>query len=315
MTNDELEQRLRAWYGGEVGEDETAPSALRDAVMAIPASMPRARRRFGRRGSFPLLAAAALLVGGGALAGGAALLRLTTLVPPAPSDIALESPAPSSVPPPSAAPTAKPALRNGDLIAFTKPVQKVRTCQFQDVFVSRAACLDRRDGRPRCARAVHRWHGRPGRPGLVARRVAPPVLRQREGVRGGSGRPRASRRRGRLRPDAAGVLVPDRSRRGDLERRRQDRVRPRVDRRDGIVRPDIDRDARSRERSAHASSRRPCRPAAPGPAGRRTARRSCSRDTGRRTTTALSRRSSTPSSSSMPTARTSVRSRPRRLPR
>jgi WD40 repeat protein len=133
MTNDELEQRLRAWYRGEVGEDETAPSALRDAVLEIPASMPSAPRRFVRRGSFPLLAAAALLLGGGALAGGAALLRLTTLVSPAPSDIALRSPGPSSVPPPSAAPTAKPALRNGDLIAFTKPVQKVRTCQFQDV--------------------------------------------------------------------------------------------------------------------------------------------------------------------------------------
>ena len=97
MTNDDLEQRLRAWYGGEVGEDEPAPSQLRDAVMAIPASMPGARRPFGRRGSIPLLAAAALLVGGGALAGGAALLGLTTLVSPAPSDIALESPGPSAV--------------------------------------------------------------------------------------------------------------------------------------------------------------------------------------------------------------------------
>jgi Tol biopolymer transport system component len=132
MTNDDLEQRLRAWYGGEVGEDEPAPSQLRDAVMAIPASMPGTRRRFGRRGSFPLLAAAALLLGGGAVAGGAALLRLTTLVSPGPSEIALGSPGPSPVSPPSPAQTAKPALRNGDLIAFTKRVQKVRTCPFED---------------------------------------------------------------------------------------------------------------------------------------------------------------------------------------
>ena len=40
MTNDELERRLRAWYGAEIGDDEVAPSPLRDAVMAIPASMP-----------------------------------------------------------------------------------------------------------------------------------------------------------------------------------------------------------------------------------------------------------------------------------
>jgi hypothetical protein len=132
MTNDDLERRLRAWYSGEVGPDETAPSELRDAVMGIPASMPGARSRFGRRGSFSLLAAAALLVGGGALAGGAALLRLTTLDSPGPPDIALGSPGPSPVSPPSAAPTGYPALRNGDLIAFTKRVQKVRTCQFED---------------------------------------------------------------------------------------------------------------------------------------------------------------------------------------
>ena len=132
MTNDELEKRLRAWYGGEVGDDESAPSALRHAVRAIPVSTPTSRRRFGRRGSFPLLAAAALLVGGGALAGGAAWLRLTTLVAPAPSEMALQSTEPSPSAPPSPGPTARPALRNGDLIAFTKRVQKVRTCQFEE---------------------------------------------------------------------------------------------------------------------------------------------------------------------------------------
>ena len=133
MTDDELEQRLRAWYRGDVGEDETAPSALRDTVMEIPASMPGARRRSARRTSIPLLAAAALLLGGGALAGGAALLRLTTLVPPAPSDTALRSGEPSPATAAPATPPAKPALRNGDLIAFTKRVQIAGTCQFQEV--------------------------------------------------------------------------------------------------------------------------------------------------------------------------------------
>jgi hypothetical protein len=100
MTNDELEQRLRAWYGNEVGADETAPSELRDAVLAIPALMPGSRRRLASRRPWPLLAAAALLLGGGALAGGAALLRLTTQVSPAPTDLAVVSPGPSTVPAP-----------------------------------------------------------------------------------------------------------------------------------------------------------------------------------------------------------------------
>src|SRR4029079_19451229 len=93
MTNDELEQRLRAWHDDEVSEDEAAPSALRDAVMGIPASMPTAHRRFVRRGSFPLLAAAALLLGGGALAGGAPRLRLAPAVSSRPARGRRQTPA------------------------------------------------------------------------------------------------------------------------------------------------------------------------------------------------------------------------------
>jgi Tol biopolymer transport system component len=42
------------------------------------------------------------------------------------------SPGPSTVPAPSVTPSAIPVLRNGELIAFTKPVQKVKTCRFGD---------------------------------------------------------------------------------------------------------------------------------------------------------------------------------------
>jgi dipeptidyl aminopeptidase/acylaminoacyl peptidase len=133
MTDDELEQRLRAWYGAETGDNEPAPTGLREAVVAIPASIPAGRRRFAGRGSMTLLAAAALLVGAGALAGGAAVLRLVTLVSPTlvsptPSDIALVSPGPSALVLTSPTPTTTPALRTGDLIAFTKPVQRASTC-------------------------------------------------------------------------------------------------------------------------------------------------------------------------------------------
>ena len=202
MTNDELEQRLRAWYDGEVGEDETAPSALREAVMAIPVSMPSPRRRFVRRGSFPLLAAAALLLGGGALAGGAALLRLTTLV--SPGTFGDRAPVNRAVARLAAVGRAdresSPPERRSDRIHKAGP--KGPDMPIRGPIVSRAACLDRRDGRSRCARAVHRRYGRPGRPGLVARRVAPSVLRQRKGVPGRSSRPRARRGRDRLRPES-----------------------------------------------------------------------------------------------------------------
>ena len=40
MTDPELEQRLRAWYGAEVGDTETAPDDLRESLGAIPATMP-----------------------------------------------------------------------------------------------------------------------------------------------------------------------------------------------------------------------------------------------------------------------------------
>ena len=113
MTDQELEGRLRAFYRGKVGEDETAAPALRSDVRAIPETTPRpAWRSSGPRG-FTLLAAAALLLVGGAAAVGAGLVRMPSLVPvePAPS-LAAVVPVPtaqSSVTPlPTSAPTPVP---------------------------------------------------------------------------------------------------------------------------------------------------------------------------------------------------------------
>ncbi len=103
MTDRELEQRLRSWYGAEIRVDEVAPLALRRDVAAIPRIAPQPARPVGRGPRLTLLAAAALLVAGGVVAAGSGLLRLTSLVPPeiAPSlpVVIQASPAPETVAP------------------------------------------------------------------------------------------------------------------------------------------------------------------------------------------------------------------------
>jgi hypothetical protein len=76
MTDHELEQRLRAWYRAEVG-DEAAPTTLRDSLADVTDVAPRAQP-FDRR-TLVLLAAAAMLAVaaiGSALAIGSGLIDL-----------------------------------------------------------------------------------------------------------------------------------------------------------------------------------------------------------------------------------------------
>lgn len=121
MTDQELEQRLRAWYRAQVGENETAPLSLRRDVAAIPrTSSPRARW-FGPGRGVILLAAATLLLVGGAMAAGSGLAKLPSLVPPVPAPtnpVAVASPttAPSAVP---SAAVVQPA--SGLILFKTKP--------------------------------------------------------------------------------------------------------------------------------------------------------------------------------------------------
>jgi Galactose oxidase, central domain/WD40-like Beta Propeller Repeat len=131
MTDRELEDRLRAWYGAEVGEHEPAPFDLRDSLAAIPVEAPAPLRPLARPRGITLLAAAALLLVGGALAAGSGLLRLPTVIPPTPSDalLATAGPSPSSTPPPSATPAPTANARPGGLIAFIRPVEKHSTCR------------------------------------------------------------------------------------------------------------------------------------------------------------------------------------------
>ena len=56
MTDDQLELRLRDWYRAEIPADETAPTALRASLAAIPAA-PTTSRRFSSRRPLTLLAA------------------------------------------------------------------------------------------------------------------------------------------------------------------------------------------------------------------------------------------------------------------
>ncbi len=111
MTDRELEQRLRAWYGTEVGEDEIASLPLRSAVVSIPRVIPRPARRFGRGRGVALLAAAALLLVGGALAAGSGLVRLPTLVLPAPvpSQAVVLTPSPAPIETSSVVPVRAPS--------------------------------------------------------------------------------------------------------------------------------------------------------------------------------------------------------------
>ena len=117
MNDHELEARLRGFYRGEVGEGETAPLALRRDVAAIPRTIPRPARWFGRGRGLTLLAAAALLLAGGAVAAGSGLVKLPSVVPPVPAPtlpVAVASP--TSVP--SAGPSAAVVQPASGLIVF-----------------------------------------------------------------------------------------------------------------------------------------------------------------------------------------------------
>ena len=84
MTDDQLELRLRDWYGAEVPVDLTAPAPLRSSLAAIPEALPL-RRRVGARRPLTLLAAAALLTAaivGAALLAGSRADDLTPVVIP-----------------------------------------------------------------------------------------------------------------------------------------------------------------------------------------------------------------------------------------
>jgi hypothetical protein len=103
MTDQQLELELRAWYGTNVPASETAPPALRAAVLAVPSTAPRPVIRVGERRHFAVMAAAALVaiaIAGAMLVGG------ITLPTPKPSPTAH----PGS-PPPSDSQTAAPTPR------------------------------------------------------------------------------------------------------------------------------------------------------------------------------------------------------------
>ncbi len=112
-----LEQRLRAWYRAEVGEDQSAPLTLRRDVVMIPRGSVRRAGLFGRGRGVLLFAAAALLLVGGAAAAGSGLLRLPSLVPQVALPTFTPLPSPSVIPTAaiptagfSPAPTATPAV-------------------------------------------------------------------------------------------------------------------------------------------------------------------------------------------------------------
>ena len=124
MTDRELEERLRAWYGAQVGETETAPADLRQTLTTIPATMPVPLRARGGSRPFTLLAVAAVLIVGGALAAGSGLMRPKPVVTPVPN-VAVVVP---SGPPASATPAPTPNVRPGSVIAYIRSVDKGRTC-------------------------------------------------------------------------------------------------------------------------------------------------------------------------------------------
>jgi Tol biopolymer transport system component len=124
MTDQELEQRLRAWYVAEVGAGEAAPPDLRDSLATIPAPTPTTLRRGSRRRGLTLLAVAAVLIVGGALAAVSGLGRPTPVVTPDPN-LAIVLPSSS---PPSRTPSPTANLRPGAWIAFNKVVQLKPVC-------------------------------------------------------------------------------------------------------------------------------------------------------------------------------------------
>jgi hypothetical protein len=114
--NAQFERDLEQWLQTEA--PASAPVGLHASVMDRARTL-RQRpgwtmsfpgRRFGRGRGMTLLAAAALL-GGGALAAGSGILRLPTVVPPAPSVVAVTTTSPDATSPSpsgSAAPSASP---------------------------------------------------------------------------------------------------------------------------------------------------------------------------------------------------------------
>jgi WD40-like Beta Propeller Repeat len=109
MTDELLEQRLRARYRVTVGADMVAPASLRASVGGITAAPRPQAWRAGAGRAFTLLAAAAigmLLIVGGALFVGA---KFSLIPAPSPTATVDASPLPSSpviVPPSAAAPSA-----------------------------------------------------------------------------------------------------------------------------------------------------------------------------------------------------------------
>jgi hypothetical protein len=118
MTDDELEQRLRAWYSAEIDDAAHAPLELRTRVAAVTRTSLAPVSFFANRRLVSLLVASGLasaLLVGGALAFGSGVVRLSSVLPPSesPSPSAAASPAPSSmptsVPEPSGTASAPPA--------------------------------------------------------------------------------------------------------------------------------------------------------------------------------------------------------------
>jgi hypothetical protein len=128
MTDRELEQRLRARYAAEVPETESAPEQLREALAAIPRTIPVPLRPVSRRRGFTLLAVAAVLLVGGAMAAGSGLLRFTTVTPPVPSNALLTTAEPTPTDTGRETPVPTPNVRPGGLIAFVRNVEKPRSC-------------------------------------------------------------------------------------------------------------------------------------------------------------------------------------------
>ncbi len=84
MTDQELEQRLRAWYRTEISPDEMAPSALRSSLSTIPLASSAGWRRFLSPRGMALVAAAAVIgLLAGTIAVGAFLNPRPPLIPAA----------------------------------------------------------------------------------------------------------------------------------------------------------------------------------------------------------------------------------------
>jgi len=130
MTDNELEQRLRAWYRDEVDDIPSGPVELRESVLAIPRSLPvRVRRSGARRRTITLLAAAAILIGGGAVAVGSGLVKLSAVVvvPPSPSPSTGLLPTPSpglQTPSPTDQATPSPATALGGGMLLVRDIPR-----------------------------------------------------------------------------------------------------------------------------------------------------------------------------------------------